>query len=820
MATEIDRLVVVFDADFKALSAKFDQVVAKNKAAKAQVAETWTGEGGLKAIEDAFDSLAEHAGAAAADIPGLGVALAALGPAGLAAAAALGALIGAFSQSKKFAEWSDDLVTTAKGLDLTTTQVQEFDHVFTALGINIEAGRQTLKSLSIDIGNITSGVARAQTVKVFTEALKISPDDLKGWGTLEEQLPHVLDAMAKMNGQQLQGFAQRLHLDPAAIATLVDARGKVNDLVDEAHRYGLVVDADMVKKGAELNAQLKTTSQIIDNDMKVAFAGLAPIILGVAQNIAYTTGALNELIQSFKKLDDRNTTALETERQNLLKGYDATLREFPGVQPSKNTGQTNFDFGTPSDRLTASSNRIAQIDAILAERAKADQPPPTPPPTTLVPPKPKPTRTDTTQKDLDEAQAAQANAEKAELQATLALTTGIDARAKIEQQIAEKELEAALDGLEKRRAAAENDKGLQGAKRAATLKSINDDINAAEIALMNAEISKEKLAAQQDQVAKIEANTAQISADTAAQAAALQEGANHLTALAALSDVQAERATYERQALAETQERDRVLADNVVKNAQSQLEMATVTGDLVKMVQGLTAVGVAQDARTALTQTHADQIAAQNKALEDPIQKYQDSLKDLNTIMLTDGVNAAKSLGDSLADALVNAKSFGDAVDSVFRNLLQQIISQMLQQSLISPLLSAFRTLIPGAGIASASTFSGAAATLQTAAGGSDYTRGGLTLVGEQGPELVNMPVGAQVIPNGALRNLGMGKPSSNGTTINFDNRGAVIWEQAARQMMSYADRAAMTAGVGAVHVSRAATPNDLSQMASRRLGS
>ena len=41
-------------------------------------------------------------------------------------------------------------------------------------------------------------------------------------------------------------------------------------------------------------------------------------------------------------------------------------------------------------------------------------------------------------------------------------------------------------------------------------------------------------------------------------------------------------------------------------------------------------------------------------------------------------------------------------------------------------------------------------------AGGTDFARGGLTLVGERGPELVNMRRGAQVIPNDVLRRGGM----------------------------------------------------------------
>jgi SLT domain-containing protein len=48
-------------------------------------------------------------------------------------------------------------------------------------------------------------------------------------------------------------------------------------------------------------------------------------------------------------------------------------------------------------------------------------------------------------------------------------------------------------------------------------------------------------------------------------------------------------------------------------------------------------------------------------------------------------------------------------------------------------------------------------------AGGTDFARGGWSLVGERGPEVVHLPRGAQVIPNSALH-------SKAGRTINVTN--------------------------------------------------
>ena len=59
-------------------------------------------------------------------------------------------------------------------------------------------------------------------------------------------------------------------------------------------------------------------------------------------------------------------------------------------------------------------------------------------------------------------------------------------------------------------------------------------------------------------------------------------------------------------------------------------------------------------------------------------------------------------------------------------------------------------------------------------AGGTDYAPGGMALVGEQGPELVNLPRGSQVIPNDVARNMA-GSGISAPVVFNVDNRGASV---------------------------------------------
>jgi len=67
----------------------------------------------------------------------------------------------------------------------------------------------------------------------------------------------------------------------------------------------------------------------------------------------------------------------------------------------------------------------------------------------------------------------------------------------------------------------------------------------------------------------------------------------------------------------------------------------------------------------------------------------------------------------------------------------------------------------------------GGAATVGHNAGGTDFWRGGLTWVGENGPELVNLPRGAQVLPLNGPAALPPG--TTGGTTINISVSGNTV---------------------------------------------
>ncbi|MBX7459257.1 hypothetical protein K3152_13470 [Qipengyuania sp. 1NDH17] len=90
-------------------------------------------------------------------------------------------------------------------------------------------------------------------------------------------------------------------------------------------------------------------------------------------------------------------------------------------------------------------------------------------------------------------------------------------------------------------------------------------------------------------------------------------------------------------------------------------------------------------------------------------------------------IRGLESLNDALTDAIVNFRNLRDTVSGVVKSILADLIRLQIQQAVIKPLAGAMGIPIPGF------------------ATGTSFAPGGMALVGERGPELVNLPRGSKV---------------------------------------------------------------------------
>lgn len=106
------------------------------------------------------------------------------------------------------------------------------------------------------------------------------------------------------------------------------------------------------------------------------------------------------------------------------------------------------------------------------------------------------------------------------------------------------------------------------------------------------------------------------------------------------------------------------------------------------------------------------------------------------------GQTIGQTFASAFSSIIDGSKKVGDVIADLMRQLGQMLMSRAFQ-SLIGFLFPGGAPILNSGG-----GFRG----LIGYANGTSFHKGGLAMVGERGPELVNMPRGAQVIPNRALR--------------------------------------------------------------------
>ncbi|MGX9444914.1 phage tail length tape measure family protein [Nitrobacteraceae bacterium UC4446_H13] len=122
--------------------------------------------------------------------------------------------------------------------------------------------------------------------------------------------------------------------------------------------------------------------------------------------------------------------------------------------------------------------------------------------------------------------------------------------------------------------------------------------------------------------------------------------------------------------------------------------------------------------------------------------RWNEALRGVSSTM-------SSTMTSGLADILDGTKSASDGFAAMGKTIVRSLEEAIIKMMIIAPLMRALQggigSLIPGAGGISIPKF----------ASGTNFAPGGLSLVGERGPELVNLPRGSQVIPNHQLPNGG-----------------------------------------------------------------
>jgi hypothetical protein len=150
-----------------------------------------------------------------------------------------------------------------------------------------------------------------------------------------------------------------------------------------------------------------------------------------------------------------------------------------------------------------------------------------------------------------------------------------------------------------------------------------------------------------------------------------------------------------------------------------------------------------------------------SKEMQDILSKADEMDKSFEQI--------GNTISDSFKGILTGAMSFKNAMKGIISAVIDELFRLFVVQQIVGIVSGALGGLKPGGASIKGFTPTTAVTPPPGFANGTTYAPGGMALVGERGPELVNLPRGSQVIPNHKMRG-GGGGSSFN---ISVDARGS-----------------------------------------------
>lgn len=361
MAEAIDRMTVVWDARFDKLEEKLGKI---NRAVY----------GAARKTEEAFDrandnvqsrfgqGLAEvgtQATGVLEDIAGragpAGTALGAMGTAGLFGAAGVGALVIALGQAGRAAATLDEIGDTANRIGTTTDALQELRYALRVAGGDAAEADKALEGFNAKLGAVRTGIGGAKGLKPF-QALGFTREELKAVEDGADLLPVIADRISTVASEaDRAAILDKLGL--LGLKPLLEQGGDaMRGLATEAQNLGLVFDAELVRRGSEINDTLETQAQILDVQLKSAFVDLGPVLTAAIGLIAAAARELAEFIDLFRDLESKSQRGLISERDRLLRERDELVLKYgPDVLEGRGS--------TPGDPRFANANRFADQGA-------------------------------------------------------------------------------------------------------------------------------------------------------------------------------------------------------------------------------------------------------------------------------------------------------------------------------------------------------------------------------------------------------------------------------------------------------------------------
>lgn len=241
------------------------------------------GKGGADAFGDSMGQVSRDADGAAKGV-GKASGLMMAGLAGVATAAAgisFSAIIdGARGAAKAGAELKD----TADNLNIGVERLQALRYAADETKVPISALEGGLGRLNVLLGEFRAGMASRDLKPVF-DKLGIRPEDLASIRDADQFMQLLSDRISQVGSKAEQAaIADKLQLGDLLPLLQLTADG-INQVTDEAGKFGRILDQDLINKLAEADKQMQASAGQLDALRIAAFAPLA-VVIGNASEAA------------------------------------------------------------------------------------------------------------------------------------------------------------------------------------------------------------------------------------------------------------------------------------------------------------------------------------------------------------------------------------------------------------------------------------------------------------------------------------------------------------------------------------------------------
>lgn len=344
--TDLEQLVWQMSADIRTLEKQNRKAVANVDQTANKIESRYKAVGKIDVgqfLDKTFDRTRLAAfDAGSARIPIFGQALEALGPIGIAAAAGVGLAALAVTQAIGAMRFADEIDDAAQKLNIGTEALQEYRFALTEVGGEAKDADAAIEGFQKKLGE---GMAGGKAKKWF-ERLGFGGDDLKAFDSTEDALNAVLDRISKLGTEaERAAVAEKLGLGPM-VALAREGSGKLEELRQKARDLGIVMDADLVKKGADANQEFETMAKVIDVNLKSAIVDLAPAIVGTMKLVAAFARALNDAADTWRRFEDKSGDGLDEQARLAVGNQNRLTRQaggFSNLSPSERAAYDRFE---------------------------------------------------------------------------------------------------------------------------------------------------------------------------------------------------------------------------------------------------------------------------------------------------------------------------------------------------------------------------------------------------------------------------------------------------------------------------------------------